>query len=175
VLVDQFQASKSQRRVLRKNADISVVVQAPSVTAEHVRIFNAYHADMSERRGWSENATSREDYENSFLIGMWPFAREMLYLRDGRLIGVGLVDVTLDALSSVYFYHDPAWRDAGPGTFSVLQELEFCRRTGRRFNYLGYWIEACPSMTYKSRFGPHEVLERYVDAPEEPVWRRVGE
>lgn len=173
VVASEFQPSKSQRRILRRNADVSVVLQPPTVTPQHIAVFNAYHADMTARRGWSENWTTAEDYENSFLIGHWPFAREMLYLRAGQLLGVGLMDVAADAVSSVYFYHDPAWREDAPGTFSVLQEMEFCRRTGRQYNYLGYWIEACPSMAYKSRFTPHEILEGYVDEPEEPVWRRV--
>lgn len=168
--VRQFLPSKSQRRILRRNADVEVVMQSPRVTPEHVRLFNAYHADMSDRRGWPPNITSREDYQTSFLIGSWPFAREMLYRRQGRPIGVGLVDVLPDAISSIYFFHDPAWRPLGPGTFSILTEIDFCRRTGRRFNYLGYCIDECPSMAYKSGYQPHEVLAEYVDEQHEPAW-----
>jgi arginine-tRNA-protein transferase len=173
-LVDEFQPSRSQRKVLRKNSDVQVTLQPPSVSDEHVRLFNAYHADMTARRGWSHSRTSIEDYENSFLVGLWPFAGEMLYHRRNELIGVGLVDVLDDAVSSVYFFHAPAWRPAAPGTFSILQEIEFCRATGRRYNYLGYWIPGCGSMTYKAHFGPHEILERYVEPHEEPVWSRTA-
>ena len=125
---------------------------------------------MAERRGWRESSVDAEEYAQAFLIGQWDFAREMLYVREGRLVGVGLVDVLDQGVSSIYFYHDPQWRDAGPGTFSILQELEFCRRTGRPYLYLGYWIAECPSMAYKANFGPHELLERYVADDEEPVW-----
>ncbi|MEZ6064809.1 MAG: hypothetical protein R3B90_03670 [Planctomycetaceae bacterium] len=59
----------------------------------------------------------------------------------------------------------------GPGTFTILKEIELCQATGRRYNYLGYWIKECPSMAYKDRFEPYEVLERYVEADEEPVWQ----
>lgn len=172
VLVDEFTPSRSQRKTLSRNADVRVVLQPPTVTPEHIRVYNAYHADMSQRRGWPHNQTTADDYEQSFLAGWWPFARELLYFREDELIGVGLVDVLADAISSVYFFHDPAWRARAPGTFSILQELSFCRATGRRFNYLGYWIAGCPSMAYKSNFGPHELLDRYVDAPTEPHWTR---
>ncbi len=47
---------------------------------------------------------------------------------------------------------------------------EFCRTTGRRFNYLGYWIRECPSMSYKANFAPHQLLEDYVELDKEPRW-----
>jgi arginine-tRNA-protein transferase len=173
VLVQEFRPSRSQRRMLRKNRDVQVVFCEPDVTDAHLRLFNAYHADMTRRRGWPPQQTTREDYENAFLIGVWPFAREMQYREGSRLIGVGLVDVVSDALSSIYFYHDPQWRPRAPGTFSILQELTFCRETGRRYLYLGYWIAGCPSMSYKANFVPHEVLENLVGEDDEPTWRRV--
>jgi arginyl-tRNA--protein-N-Asp/Glu arginylyltransferase len=171
VRIADFQPTRSQRRTLSKNSDITVIIGPPEATAAHVVLYNSWHRDMSQRRGWSPQETDIEDYENSFLIGCWPFAREMCYYNSGKLVGVGLVDVVDDALSSVYFYHDPAWRPAAPGVFSVLQEIEYCRATGRAYNYLGYWIAACPSMTYKCQYRPHEILEAYVDEQETPVWK----
>jgi arginine-tRNA-protein transferase len=168
--VTRFAPSKSQRRCLKRNADVSVVMEPPTVTTEHVRLYNAWHADMSVRRGWPRSQTGVEEYARGFLSGKTPVAREMLYFRGDRLIGVGLVDLVSDGLSSVYFYHDPEWRDGGPGVFSALQEIEFCRATGRRWWYAGYWIAECPSMAYKAGYVPHQVLERYVADDEEPVW-----
>ena len=78
-------------------------------------------------------------------------------------------------MSSIYFYHRPDWRPDGPGTFSALKEIEFARQSGRRWVYLGYWIPENASMRYKSNFGPHEILDRYVNETEEPVWRRPPE
>jgi len=138
-------------------------------------LFNDYHADMAARRGWSRSRTDPEDYENSFLIGVWPFAREFAYYRGRELVGVGLVDVVADAVSSVYFYHAPEWRSQAPGTFSILQELEYCRQTNRCHNYLGYWIAECGSMAYKANFRPHELLQEYVAPSTEPVWTRVAD
>ncbi|MFV0442914.1 MAG: arginyltransferase [Planctomycetaceae bacterium] len=175
VLVDEFRPSRSQRKTLSRNADVSVTVQRPTITADHIRVYNAYHADMAVRRGWKDHQTDPEDYENAFLVGIWPFAHEILYRRDGELIGVGLVDIIEDALSSVYFFHDPSWRAEGPGTFSILQEIAFCRRSGLRYNYLGYWISGCQSMSYKANFAPHEILQQYVGQDEEPVWSRPAD
>jgi arginine-tRNA-protein transferase len=174
VLAEEFHPSRSQRRTIRRNAGVRVVLQPPSVTAAHVRLYNDYHVDLSRRRGWPSRRISPDEYEQSFVAGCFPFAREMLYFDDDRLIGVGLVDLLPQALSSVYFFHDPAWRPLGPGTYSLLKELEFCRETSRPYNYLGYWIAPCQSMAYKANFHPHETLDRIVDPPEEPSWRRAA-
>jgi arginyl-tRNA--protein-N-Asp/Glu arginylyltransferase len=165
-----FRPSKSLRRCLKRNEDVRLVVRRPRLSRQHLALFDAYHADMHQRRGWSHEPTSAEDYARTFLAGHFSFAREFLYLRGRELLGVGLVDVTPGALSSIYFYHNPAWRPAGPGTFSVLKEIEFAQKSDRRWLYLGYWIPENPSMAYKNRFTPHEILERYVGDNEQPVW-----
>lgn len=169
--VERFAPSKSQRRCVRRNEGVSVVMQRPTVSEEHVRLYNAWHLDMASRRGWRPAVTDIEDYAQGFLAGRAEFAREMLYFREDQLIGVGLVDLLSDGLSSVYFFHDPQWRTLGPGVFSALQEIEYCRSTGRRWWYAGYWIAECPSMAYKADYVPHQILERYVGEDEEPVWR----
>ena len=168
--VNAFAATRSQRRCLKANRHVRLVVRRPSLTKEHLAVFDAYHADMHARRGWHYEPASGEEYSRTFLAGHFAFAKEFLYFRGGELVGVGLVDVTPAALSSIYFYHRPDWRPAGPGTFSVLKEIEFAKTTGRRWLYLGYWIAENASMAYKSRFGPHEILKRYVGDDETPVW-----
>lgn len=170
--VAAFEPSKSQRRCLQRNAGINVVMQRPSVTPAHIALYNRWHVDRTERRDWRHDETTREQYAESFLAGRFESACEMLYYDGRQLIGVGLVDVVDDALSSAYFYYDPDWLPRSPGTYSALREIEFCRQTGRRWCYLGYWIAECPSMAYKNRFRPYEVLAAYGPDNAEPVWMR---
>ncbi len=108
-----------------------------------------------------------------FLIGDGGFAREFLYFDRDRLIGVALADVVSEALSSIYFFHDPEWRSRALGVFSILQQLQFARDHGLRRQYLGYWISECQSMSYKSQYRPHEILQHYPADEEEPTWIRA--
>lgn len=172
VLVNRFQTTKSLRRTLNRNQHVRFEISPPTITNAHVSLFNAWHRDMTLRRGWPANVTSMQDYYESFIGGQYEFAREFRYLIDGRLVGVSLVDVVRTGVSSVYFFHDPDWRSLAPGTCSILNEIEFARRLGLPYVYLGYWIEENLSMNYKSRFGPHELLEAYVEDDVEPVWRQ---
>jgi len=168
--VDAFIPSRSQRRTLQRNAAFKVLVQAPTITAAHLRLHHAYHADMHRPRGWPAQTITPEAYVQQYIGGAWAFAREFLYYDHDRLVGVGLADVTPVSLSSVYFFHDPAWRPQAPGVFSVLQQLAYARQYGLQYHYLGYWIAGCGSMAYKAQYRPHEILTQYPRDDEEPVW-----
>jgi len=171
--VEKFKPSESQRRNLRGNAGLRIVAQSPTVTADHLRLYNDFHEDMRLRRGWPRQVQSEAGYWETFVAGGDGFAREFLYFDGDRLVGVALADVLADALSSVYFFHDPRLRSRGLGVFSVLREVEFARGLGLRWQYLGYWIAECQSMAYKSQYRPHEILERYPGDDEEPAWVAV--
>ena len=172
IVLPEVRLTKSQRRCLNQNADVRLVVQSPSITDEHLRLYNDYHRDMHERRGWPFRETTEDDYYQSFLDGHFEFSREFLYFRDDRLIAVGMVDMTDRVQSSMYFIHEPQWRNKGPGTFSVLSEIEVGRAAGREYLYLGYYIRDCESMNYKNRYRPHQLLRDYVSDFDLPVWKQ---
>lgn len=172
VLVNQFKPSQSQRRTLRRNQRLEVIVQRPSVTKRHIDLYNAYHTDMHVRRGWPLQTMSEELYCRTYIDSPGDFAREFLYWDDDRLVGVGLADVLPNCLSSVSFFHDPGYRADALGVFSVLCQQQFARERNLEYQYLGYWIRECGSMAYKAQYGPHEVLERFPADGEKPVWIR---
>ena len=170
IVLPEVKLTKSQRRCRSRNSDVRVVVQPPSMTADHIRLYNDYHRDMHERRGWPFRETTSDEYYAAFIDGEFEFSREFLYFRDDRLIGVGMVDMTDRVQSSIYFIHDPQWRDRGPGTFSILSEIEIGRAAGRDYQYMGYYIRDCGSMSYKNRFRPHQFLRDFVSGTDSPIW-----
>lgn len=169
--VNTFRPNRSQRRTLKRNDDVRVEFAEAEVSAEHLRVYNAYHADMHERRGWPLHLTDWSDYQQCFLSGERTFGYEFRYYRDDRLAGVALCDVVPDALSAVYFYHDPTWRPLGPGTFNILQHVRLANETGRRWINLGFWVAGCPSMAYKTQFEPFELLESFPADDALPIWK----
>jgi arginine-tRNA-protein transferase len=155
IAVDRFQRSASQRRCWRKNADLHVKVGKASATAEK---FDLYARYVIERHGRGEDATPQAFL--SFLYESPLQTLEMEY-RDGtgKLLAVGICDRVGSALSSVYFYYDPAQLRRGLGTYGVLWEIDYAQRQGLTHYYLGYWVDGCATMQYKSSFGPHELLD----------------
>ena len=81
------------------------------------------------------------------------------------------MDEVPGAISLVYCFYHPDWRARSPGTFSILNQLLYAQERKLQYAYLGYWIEACKSMSYKSRFRPHEILAAYPADDAEPVWQ----
>ncbi|MGA2259564.1 MAG: hypothetical protein ABSG53_33225, partial [Thermoguttaceae bacterium] len=138
--VTRFQPTKSQRRALARNRHIRVQWHPVEASQAHVDLYNAWHANMHALKGWPESAVTRSEYEYAYVAGRPEFAYEGRYFDGDRLVGIGLVDWLPGSLSSVYFYHDPAWRPLAPGVFSVLQEIEFCRTHSLPYLYLGNWL-----------------------------------
>lgn len=166
-----FTPTKSQRRTRKRNALIDLTVGPVTVTDEHVALYNAYHRDMHVRRHWPMSEITAEDYHESFVDGSFPFAREFQYRLHGKLVGLGIVDMTGNVMSSIYFIHDPSIRKLSPGTMSILHEVEEGRRTGHSLLYMGYYVRDCGSMNYKNRFVPHQLLAEYVPDEVQPDWR----
>ncbi len=170
VLVDQFEPNRGFRRVLQRNEHIQVLRDRPFVTNEHVDLYNRYHLFMHGLRGWRRDRIVRADYVDSFVTGGGDFAWQWMFFEGEKLVGVALMDETPDAVSLVYFFHDPEWRSHSPGTFSILKQLEYARERGKRHSYPGYWIPANQSMAYKARFRPFERLLRHPVDDENPRW-----
>jgi arginyl-tRNA--protein-N-Asp/Glu arginylyltransferase len=153
VEVDRFVPRKSQRRRLRKNADILLSVDSPKTTDEKFSLYCRY---LQQWHG--EAAHSREEFER-FLYDSPVQTLEFTY-RDsgGQLLAVGICDVCASSLSSVYFYFEPSRASRGLGTYGVLCEINYARSLGIPHYYLGYWVRGCRSMQYKADYAPAQVL-----------------
>jgi arginyl-tRNA--protein-N-Asp/Glu arginylyltransferase len=161
VPVNEFRPSRSQRRACSKNADVRVEFNTP--TSDRVRL-DVYSRYLAEQHGRCDPPDVLE-YTRLFVSG--PAGKlEMSYWVDDRLVGVGIVDETPLALSSLYFYYDPPERARSLGVFSALCEIEECRKRGLLYWYAGYYVRGCRKMEYKAEYQPHEFL--HPDA----VWRR---
>ncbi len=155
VPVATFQPTKSQRKALNRNRDVTVELGPLEPTEEKRRLHDAFvRARFADRDG---GFGSLAEYAQCF--GTSPVTTREMRLRVGdRLVGLGIVDLLPDVVSSVYFFFDPTEARRSLGTFSALREVELARETGRRYVYLGYWIAGCREMDYKARFRPCEVL-----------------
>ncbi|HHO49521.1 MAG TPA: arginyltransferase [Deltaproteobacteria bacterium] len=155
--VADFRPSRSQRRVLKRWGDRGRIEVGPvTFTQEKLELFNRH----KQQRG----LVADEDGEMSalgyasWLVQSCVLTVEMRYYFDDALVGVGVVDLGMESASSVYFYFDPDRSELSPGVFSALEEIELCRRSGRRYLYLGLYVEGCRHLSYKANYKPHERL-----------------
>ncbi len=141
-----------------------LVVETGSVMVDDVRI--ALYNRHKRARGLANDEQSIDsDGYYTFLADSCTDSFELRYLLDGQLVGVAVVDRGADALSAVYCYYEPSLARLSLGTYSILKQIELCRRWSLRFLYLGLWIAECRAMSYKIGFLPHERRQ-------DGVWRR---
>ena len=145
-----------QRRVLKRcDALLDVQVGPPAVDTQRIELYNRHK--LGRELGEARDLIDAEGYRD-FLVITCCDSFELRYRVDGRLIGIAITDRGESSLSAVYCYYDPAFLRLGIGTYSILKQLELCRRWGLRWLYLGLYIEDCAKMVYKGRFLPHERL-----------------
>ncbi len=178
VHADRFAPSKSQRRAERVCAYLRRVVGPPRVDEARLALYARWHGSREEGRGWEPNPQTRDRYALE-LAFPHPCAREAAFYDDaheGRLVAVGLFDVTPKALSAVFFYFDPEYAHLSLGTANVVHLMREAAAMERSHVYLGYRVAGCTSLRYKASFRPHEILEGRPESLEDAAdWRLVGD
>lgn len=155
VPVPEFVPDRSQRRALRRNADLTSTLTDARFSDEHFRLYLRYQA--VRHSGDSMDDPDPEKYRR-FLVDS-EVDTAFLEIRQGpRLLAVSIIDRVDDALSAIYTFFDPDEPRRGLGTFAVLEQVRIAREAGLDWVYLGYWIAESRKMAYKSRFRP---LQRF--------------
>lgn len=170
--VNNFEFSKNQKRILSKNKDTKIYIQAPSMTKEHLLLYDKYHKFMHGKKDWNYYPIDPTEYSRSYVVGNLPFAKELLYFRDKKLIGVALVDILQDGISSIYCYYDHDYEKYSLGKFSILAQIRIAKELNIPYIYLGYWIKDHFSMGYKEYYQPFEVLKNRANLDEETIWEK---
>jgi len=153
-----FVMAAKWRRILRTNNDLSVQMRPPLATAEQYELFERY---QHGRHGQGEMARMDfADYRTMVEVGAMDSAMIEFRRPDGALIGACLMDRLGVGLSAVYSFYDDRETRRSLGSHMILWLVEECRREGLPHVYLGYWIEECRKMAYKTRFRPIEALTR---------------
>ena len=168
--VQNFHFTKNHKRIMKKNIDTQVYVQKPTVSYEHIDLFNKYHHHMQYKKEWHENIIDVQEYHNSYVNGAHDFGKEILYFRDNKLVAVALSDMLSDGISAVYCYYDHDYEDLSLGKFSILAQISIAKQAKIPYVYLGYWIQDHYSMGYKEKYKPFEVLENRPKLTEETIW-----
>ena len=57
-------------------------------------------------------------------------------------------------MSAVYTFFEPELKKRSLGTFAIITQIEYVSEMDLEWLYLGYWIEDCRKMNYKTNFKP---------------------
>lgn len=150
----RFQPDRRQRRCRQKNAETQVVLKPPAFEQAHYDLYLRY---QHSRHADGLMAQAGPDEYLQFLSSTWCDTVFAEFSIGGELAALAVVDCFSDAWSAVYTFFDPKFSEYSPGVYAVLWQIEAAKARGCEFLYLGYWIENCRKMAYKSAYHPLQV------------------
>jgi leucyl-tRNA---protein transferase len=163
VPVESFQWTRSFRKVLAKNSDLSTNVVGAKATSEHYSLFRDYidtrHGDggMADMSVLDFAAMVDESVVDTRVV---EFRTGASSVRKGELKAAALIDILDDGISMIYSFFDPSPAYRSLGTYMILHTIQLATELKLPYVYLGYWIQSSKAMTYKSRFLPQQRLTK---------------
>ncbi len=163
VVVDAFDSSRSQRRIMRRNRDLVRTEVPAEATREQFALLRTYldsrHAGggMSDMGLFDYVAMVEETPVDTHIV---EYRRPRESDRPGALVACALTDVLRDGLSMVYSFFHPGEDPRSLGTHMILDHVQRAAERKLPYVYLGYWVQGSAKMDYKSRFRPLEALTK---------------
>ena len=169
IRVADFAPTRTQRRILRRNARLKREATSPWATEEQFALFRRYLDSRHADGGMAD----MDIFEFAAMIEETPIrSRVIEYTADPppgsrrrELVAVCLTDVLDDGLSMVYSFYDPDRAAESLGTHIILDHVRIAREAGLPFVYLGYWVPGSAKMGYKASFPALEVYRGGAWAP----------
>ena len=166
VLVNDFEPTRSMRRVMETNGDLAAQRLQATPTSEQYSLFRAYidahHANggMADMSVLDYAMMVEDSIIDTFVTEYRPRPQPGARSQSDKqpLLAVSLCDRLSDGISMVYSFYDPEAARRGLGTYMILEHIAHAHRLGVPYLYLGYWIQGSPKMSYKKRFQPQEQL-----------------
>ncbi len=168
--VKNYTFSHSAKRVFKKAEGIRYVIQTPTLSREHLELYDTYHQFMQAKRGWNYHELKPQSYHELYVCGAHNFGKEILYFQGEKLIGVDLVDFLDNGLSSIYFFYDPTFQKLSLGRLSIYEQILLAKEYDLEWIYLGYWVQECQSLSYKARYAPYQILQGNPSLEEDAMW-----
>lgn len=163
VVADEFEPSRTMRRMERQNSDLVRTIVPPEATREQFALLQTYLASRHAGGGMSDMGL----FDYVAMVEETPVQTHIVEYRrpdadgsPGALVACALSDVLRDGLSMVYSFYHPGEDARSLGTYMILDHVRTAKARGLRNVYLGYWVQGSEKMDYKARFRPLEALGR---------------
>ena len=153
VNVAAFKPRRTQRRVLKKNQDLTITVVESGYQQEHFDLYKKYVNARHQNSGMDN--PNKAEYTN-FLCGQWEESFFYEFRLDQQLLAVAVVDPLAQGLSAIYTFYHPEYDHRSLGVFAILWQIQEAQRLDLPWVYLGFWIKDCRKMNYKTAYQPLE-------------------
>ena len=153
--VKDFKPNRSQKRCANKHLNTQVLIKPAQFEQAHYYMYLRYQHSRHTEGSMAD--ASPDEYIN-FLSSSWCDTLFIEFTIANELAGIAVVDQFENAWSAVYTFFEPKLSDYSLGVYAVLWQIKHCMQLNKEFLYLGFWIEACRKMNYKTQYQPLELL-----------------
>jgi len=161
--VAEINFSKNQKRCIKRAEHFDYHHCDAYDSDEHYQLYEQYI--IARHKGGDMYPPTRELFR-SFLLSSWANTQFMEIRENSKLIACAVYDQLLDGLSAVYCYFDPEQSKLSPGKLSILKQIQYANQCDLDYLYLGYQINECRKMNYKTNFKP---VEQFIKLQ----WQRI--
>lgn len=154
--VRRFTASKSQKRVDKKNCQLDRRTNSPWATEEQYELFRRYLTSRHANGGMAD----MDVFEFANMIEETPIKTRVIEYSDEasrELAAVCLTDILDDGVSMVYSFFEPDLATHSLGTYVILDHIRIAQENDLPYVYLGYWVPGSTKMGYKANFSGLEI------------------
>ena len=157
ILAKEFTISSLQKRIVKKNHFLDEELLHPQ-SCDIEQLYHLFKNYISHRHGDSDmiHFTQEQFYE----FVMTQFQQRILCLYDHDiLIAAMIIDWLDDSLSAIYSFFDPNYEKNSLGSYMILRLLHYAHYHDLDYVYLGYYIQHCQKMSYKTQYKPFEIYK----------------
>lgn len=157
--VEHFSANAAQRRIINKATRAQwhyTLTPHSTEPAEQTALFALFERYIAYKHADGSMFPATMEQLDSLLQSSWQPIYLLKLYQQQQLMAVTVVDVLPDSYSAVYSFFAPEATTYSPGKLAVLYLLEVAKTTQRNFVYLGYQVDGCKKMAYKTEFKPHQ-------------------
>ncbi len=149
--VREYRPNRAQRRAWARNRDLATTMTPAAFSREHFELYQRYQLwrHSGDLMDHSDPARYRE-----FMVASSVETVFIEHRLRGQLAAVSVCDLLDDGLSAVYTFFDPKLQSRSLGTYAIMKQIEYVADMQLDWLYLGYWIDACQKMSYKTNFTP---------------------
>lgn len=163
--VSDMKTSRNLKKALNKSRHWQFSVSDPIADQAHYDLYERY---IIGRHSDGDMYPPSVQSFQEFLVDSFGTTRYLNAWDKGQLVATMVFDIFDDGLSSVYCFFDPEYHTLSVGTIMIMKLNELTMALGKPFNYLGFSVEGCRKMEYKTRFSP---LEGFISGVWQPLTR----
>ncbi len=154
IRLKDFTLSKSQRRILKKNQDLQIVIRPIEIMPDKEILFETH-----KKRFKHSIPDSIYDFLSFAPADVPCRALEVCVYQKETLLAASFFDVGGAAVSAIYAMFNPQEFSRSLGIFTMLLTIDYALKNDKIFYYPGYAYEENSFYDYKKRFSALEIFD----------------